>query len=293
MAEVAEARAPASADTGARAAQRTAAGSTRPRAARPPEWGKRLLYLWTGIVYAFLFLPIVMVLITSFNPTGLTRFPPEGFSLRWYEELLRDRDLQAAFSTSLSIALLSALATSVLGLSAAYGLTRSFVPGKRAFQAFFYLPILVPGIVAGISLLMYFSFVGLKTGYATIVLAHVTHAIPYTLTLILTSFYGFDRTLEEAAQDLGADPWRTFWRVTFPLVLPGVIGGALIAFTVSFDEFVITSFVAGSGVQTLPLVIYSRIRFMLSPVINAAAAVVLILSMTLILAGQLLVMRRR
>lgn len=252
-----------------------------------------LLYLLTAAVYIFLFSPIVVVVIASFNPTGLTSFPPAGFTLVWYAELLRDGDILRALRTSLLVAVLAALLTSALAIAAAYGLSRFTFRFKRVIQAFFYLPILVPGVVAGIAMIFWFKRIGLQTGLLTILIAHVVHAFPYTLSIVLTSFYGFDRRLEEASQDLGANPWRTFWRVTLPLVIPGVVGGALLAFTVSFDEFVLTFFVAGGGVVTLPLEIYSRIRFLLSPVINAAAAVVLTVSMTLALVVQLLVLARQ
>lgn len=254
--------------------------------------GVWLLYAFTAAVYLFLFSPIVVVVIASFNPTGLTSFPPAGFTLSWYAELLRDGDILRALRTSLVVATLAAFITSTLAVAAAYGLSRYAFRFKRVVQAFFYLPILVPGVVAGIALIFWFKRIGLQTGLLTILIAHVVHAFPYTLSIVLTSFYGFDRRLEEASQDLGANPWRTFWRVTLPLVMPGVVGGALLAFTVSFDEFVVTFFVAGGGVVTLPLEIYSRIRFLLSPVINAVAAVVLVFSMTLALAVQLLVLAR-
>ncbi len=151
----------------------------------------------------------------------------------------------------------------------------------------FYLPMLVPAVVSGVSLLIWFNKIGLEGGYLTILIAHVIFALPFTLTIILTSFAGFDTRLEEAAQDLGATPLRTFRYITLPLVMPGVIGGAMIAFTLSFDEFVLTFFVAGGGVQTLPLVIYNRIRYLLSPEINAIATIVMGFSIGLLLLGQL------
>ncbi|MGH2531733.1 MAG: ABC transporter permease [Thermomicrobiales bacterium] len=255
--------------------------------------GRGLLYVYAGLVYLFLFLPIIIVVIASLTTDGRTSFPPSGFTFDWYQELAKDDDLIDAFQTSLLIAVMAAAIASTLGLLAAYGLSRYAFRLKRGAQALFYLPMLVPGVVSGISLVIWFNRIDLDTGFVTILIAHAVHALPYTLTLILTSFYGFDRRLEEAAQDLGANEWRTFRRVTLPLVLPGVIGGALIAFTLSFDEFVLTFFVAGGGVNTLPLEIYSRIRFLLSPVINSAAAVVILVSITLILGGQVLAAMRR
>lgn len=254
--------------------------------------GRRLLFAYVALIYLFLFLPILVVAVTSFDPAGRTAFPPTGFTAEWYRELAADEDLLGAVRTSLVIATLAALFASAVGLLAAYGLSHYLFRGKRAIQAAFYLPMLVPGVVTGISLVIWFNRIGLQTGFLTILIAHVINALPFTLTLILTSFAGFDRRLEEASQDLGANEWRTFRRVTLPLVRPGILGGALIAFTLSFDEFVLTFFVAGAGVQTLPLVIYSRIRYLLSPEVNAVATLVVIVSMVLVFAGQALGARR-
>ena len=247
--------------------------------------GDRALRLYAGLVYLFLFAPIIVVIISSFNPSGRSNVPT-GFTMRWYADLMKDGEILHALRTSLIIAVLVALISSLLGLLGAYGLSRVRFPGRGLVQALFYLPMLVPGVVAGIALVIWFHKIGLPTGYATILIAHVLVTLPFTLTLIMTSFYGFDRRLEVAAHDLGANDWDTFWKVTFPLVLPGVIGGALIAFTLSFDEFVLTFFVAGGGVKTLPLVIYSRIRYLLSPVINAIATVVIVFSIALLLLSQ-------
>jgi spermidine/putrescine transport system permease protein len=247
--------------------------------------GDRLLRIYAGLVYLFLFAPIIVVVISSFNPSGRWNVP-HGFTMRWYADLMKDDEILHALRTSLTIAVLVAIISSLLGLLAAYGLSRTRFPGRGLVQALFYLPMLVPGVVCGIALIIWFNKLGIATGFLTILIAHVLVTLPFTLTLIMTSFYGFDRRLEEAAHDLGANDWNTFWKVTFPLVLPGVIGGALIAFTLSFDEFVLTFFVAGGGVKTLPLVIYSRIRYLLSPVINAIATVVIVFSIALLLLSQ-------
>ncbi len=275
----------------ARAAMRAGGGTAaRGGQGRGPDrgaLGRRLLLVYAALVYGFLFLPILLVMVTSVNPDGRATFPPPGVTDRWYRDLVSDDQMLEAFRTSLTVGAIVALVATVLGLLAAWGLSRYTFRFKRGVRALFYLPMLVPGVVGGISLVIWFNRIGLASGFWTIVIAHVVHALPYTLTLILTSFYGFDRRLEEASRDLGAGEWSTFRRVTLPLVMPGVIGGALLAFTLSFDEFVLTFFVAGGGVQTLPLVIFSRIRFELSPVINAAAAVVIAVSVLVLLSGQL------
>jgi spermidine/putrescine transport system permease protein len=252
-----------------------------------------ILSLLTLLVYAYLFAPILVVIIASFNTTGLTSFPPAGFTVDWYRELLRDRDLLAALRRSLTIAVTTALVTASLATATAIGLRRLAPRWRRFLQAFFYLPIVVPGIVAGIALVFWFKRVGVPLGYPSILLAHIVHAFPYALALVLAAFSTFDTRLEEASLDLGATPWHTFRRVTLPLIAPGVLGGMLLAFTLSFDEFVLTFFVTGGGITTLPLEIYNRIRFLISPVVNAVAAFVLLVSMTIVLVTQLLVIRRR
>ncbi len=246
----------------------------------------------TALAYLYLFAPILVVVVASFNASGLTSFPPTGFTLAWYRELLRDGDLLRALRTSVFVAGLAALSTTVLATLTAWGLSRWQSPLRRLLQAYFYLPLVVPGIVTGIALVFWFRRLGIPLGYPSVLLAHVVHAFPYALALVLTAFATLDPRLEEASQDLGATPFRTFWRVTLPLVLPGIVGGALLSFTLSFDEFVITFFVTGQGVVTLPLEIYSRIRFLISPVVNAVAAFVLIVSMLLAVAVQLLVLWR-
>jgi spermidine/putrescine transport system permease protein len=252
-----------------------------------------ILSLLTLLVYAYLFAPILVVIIASFNTTGLTSFPPAGFTVDWYRELLRDRDLLAALRRSLTIAVTTALLTASLATATAIGLRRLAPRWRRFLQAFFYLPIVVPGIVAGIALVFWFKRVDVPLGYPSILLAHIVHAFPYALALVLAAFSTFDTRLEEASLDLGATPWHTFRRVTLPLIAPGVLGGMLLAFTLSFDEFVLTFFVTGGGITTLPLEIYNRIRFLISPVVNAVAAFVLLVSMTIVLVTQLLVIRRR
>lgn len=272
-------------------AERSAAQVT-PQPHRTRSWSHLVLYTMTALVYAYLFAPIIVVVIASFNASGLTSFPPTGFTLAWYHELLRDGDLLRALRTSLLVATTTAFLTILFATLTALGLLRLPSRWRRLLQAGFYMPVVVPGIVTGIALVFWFKRIGVPLGFPSVLIAHIVHAFPYALAIILSAFSGFDRRLEEASQDLGASPWRTFWRVTFPLIFPELVAGFLLAFTLSFDEFVLTFFVTGSGVITLPLEIYSRIRFLISPVVNAVAAFVLLVSMGLALAVQLLVLLR-
>jgi spermidine/putrescine transport system permease protein len=255
----------------------------------PADWFFRGFAL---LIYVFLFAPILVVVMTSFNPTGRATIPTE-FTLRWYSDLLNDSQLMTALWTSLTVALVAGVGSAILGLSAAYGLSRYRMPGRGAAQGIFYLPMLVPAVVSGVSMLMWYRNINIQLGWVSIILTHIVVTLPFTMTIILTSFAGFDMRLEEAAMDLGASPWRTFRGITLPIVMPGVLGGALMAFTLSFDEFVVTLFVSGGGVQTLPIVVYNRIRYMLSPEINAIATLVMGFSMGLLIIGQLALLIRR
>lgn len=248
----------------------------------PRDW---LYRGFAFLIYLFLFAPIIVVMMTSFNPEGRATIPTQ-FTTDWYSELGSDSELMTALGTSLIVALVASVLSALLGLSGAYGLSRFKLPGKSAAQGLFYLPMLVPHVVSGVSMLMWFRNINIELGWISIIITHVVVTLPFTMTIILTSFAGFDMRLEEAAMDLGATPWRTFRTITLPIVMPGVLGGVLMAFTLSFDEFVVTLFTTGGGVQTLPIVVYNRIRYMLSPEINAIATVVMGFSIGILVIGQ-------
>ena len=241
-----------------------------------------LLHGISGLIYVFLFLPIISLIIVSFNSASLTSLPIDGWSLRWYETFLDNRAAWAALGTSFGVALVSAVVTTILGLMAAYGLVRLNFRGKRALQALIVLPIVVPHLVFGIDLLLFFKAIGISPSAFTVCIAHILLAFPFAVMLISTSLSGFNPTLEDAAQDLGANERRTFLRVTLPLIAPGVISAVLVSFTVSFDEFVVSFFVSGKGVVTLPLFLYSELRFSVTPEINAISSFVLVISVLVI-----------
>ena len=243
---------------------------------------RTVLHGVSGLAYVFLFLPIVSLIIVSFNSASLTSLPIDGWSLRWYEAFFDNRAAWAALGTSLGVALACAVVTTILGLMAAYGLVRIRFPGKRLLQALIVLPIIVPHLVFGIDLLLFFKAIGISPNAFTVCIAHIVLAFPFAVLLISTSLSGFDPTLEDAAQDLGANEHRTFFRVTLPLIAPGVVSAILVSFTVSFDEFVVSFFVSGKGVVTLPLFLYSELRFSVTPEINAISTFVLAISVLVI-----------
>ena len=243
---------------------------------------RTVLHGVSGLAYVFLFLPIVSLIIVSFNSASLTSLPIDGWSLRWHEAFFDNRAAWAALGTSLGVALACAVVTTILGLMAAYGLVRLQFRGKRLLQALIVLPIIVPHLVFGIDLLLFFKAIGISPNAFTVCIAHIVLAFPFAVLLISTSLSGFDPTLEDAAQDLGANERRTFFRVTLPLIAPGVVSAILVSFTVSFDEFVVSFFVSGKGVVTLPLFLYSELRFSVTPEINAISTFVLLISVLVI-----------
>jgi putrescine transport system permease protein len=223
---------------------------------------------------AFLYLPIAILVIYSFNASRLVTIWG-GWSLRWYGELWRDAAMLDAASVSLRIALVSASAATVLGTLAALALTRYRFTGKLLFAGMIYAPLVMPEVITGLSLLLLFVTVDLDRGFWTIALAHTTLTMCFVAVIVQSRLVTFDRSLEEAAMDLGATPRRTFLTVTLPLIAPAVASGFLLAFALSLDDLVIASFVSGPGATTLPMRIYSEVRLGVKPEINAVCTVLI------------------
>ena len=251
----------------------------------------RALLLFTALIYLFLYAPILVLVFFSFNSSRSTQVWT-GFSTEWYGELLRDQTILDAFRTSIIVGVTATAIATVIGTLTALALTRYRFRGKTVADSTIYAATVMPEIVVGVSLLVFFVAAGFALGITTIIIAHVAFTISFVTIVVRARLSGMDQSIEEAAQDLGATPVQTFLRVTLPLILPGVMAGALLAFTLSFDDFVITFFVAGVGSSTLPLKIYSMIRFGVSPTINALSTVVLIATMVLILGGSRFLVRR-
>ncbi len=251
----------------------------------------RALFGLAALIYLFLYTPILVLMFFSFNSVRSTQVW-EGFSTRWYVELWRDQSVLDALYNSLIVGGTSTLIATAIGTLTALALTRYRFRGKPFADSTIYAATVMPEIVVGVSLLAFFVAVGFRLGLTTIIIAHVAFNISFVTIVVRARLAGMDRSIEEAAQDLGANPVNTFLRVTLPLILPGVMAGALLAFTLSFDDFVITFFVAGVGSSTLPLKIYSMIKFGVSPVINALSTVILITTMILIFGGGRIFMRK-
>jgi len=237
----------------------------------------------SGILgYVFLYAPILILVIFSFNSS---RFVStwEGFSFRWYGELFRDAAIMAALKNSLIVAVISTLISTLFGTMAALVMERYQFGGKLALDALLYLPIIIPEIAMAVMLLLFFVLARVTLSLSTVIIAHVAFNISFVTVVVRARLVGFDRRLEEAAQDLGANELQTFWHVTLPLLMPGILGGALLAFTLSLDDFVITFFTAGVGATTLPLRIYSMVKLGITPEINAVSTLLVVASMSLLL----------
>lgn len=241
----------------------------------------RLLSAYTLACYLFLYLPIIVLITFSFN-TSRFSVEWEQFTWMWYVDLIRDPLVLGALKNSILIALAATILATIIGTLTAYGLYRFRFIGKTAFDGILFLPIVTPEIIMGISLLVFFVIIHFPLGLSSIIVAHVAFDIPFVMLIVRARLQGMDRSLEEAAMDLGADEWTTFFRITIPQLFPGIMAAALLAFTLSFNDFVITFFVTGIGSTTLPLKIYSMVRLGVSPKINALSAVVVIFSGLLI-----------
>ena len=236
-------------------------------------------------VYLFLYAPILVLAAFSFNKGRLTA-SWEGFTFDWYLKLLHNEQVLTAVRNSLIVGFAATILATVLGTTAALAFHRYRFRRQEAMDALVTVPIVVPEIVLASSLLLLFASVGLSLGFVTIVLAHVAFSVSYAVVVVRARLAGFDKSLEEAAMDLGAGPWRTFWQVTLPQIFPGVLAAALLVFALSIDDYVITSFVAGVGTTTLPVQIYSMVRRGITPEINAVSTLLLVATSLLLFAAH-------
>jgi putrescine transport system permease protein len=248
---------------------------------------------FTGLValtvgFAFLYLPIAVLVIYSFNASRLVTVWA-GWSTRWYAELLHDRALLDAAFVSLRIALLSASGATVLGTLAAVALVRiRDFPGRVPFSALIYAPIIMPEVITGLALLLLFVAIDLDRGFWGVTIAHTTVTMCFVAVVVASRLATFDRSLEEAAMDLGCAPWRAFLLVTLPLIWPAVASAWMLAFTLSLDDLVIASFTTGPGATTLPIRIYSEVRLGVKPEINAICTIMIAVVAVAVIVASLL-----
>jgi len=293
---------PVEAPLPARAASKVKAGRGRGPVVDRSGW---LVEIWLRshafLVYLFLYIPIVVVVVFSFNGTDRRVTQWDGFSLRWYEDVLTNKTIQSFFFNSFVIAITTAIISTIFGTMAALGLQRAPKWFARPFEALTFISIIVPEIVIALATLVFFSttwdvlnpIFGTKlgNGYHTVIAAHAVFNISLVMLLVRARLSGMDRTHVEASFDLYGTPWRTFWQITFPQLLPAIVAGFLLSFTFSFDDYVITTFVAGAGNTTLPLYVFSTIRKGVTPATNAVAAIMLLITLTVLVVGQIAVAR--
>ena len=229
--------------------------------------------------YAFLYIPLIIVVIYSFNNSRLNA-EWVGFTLDWYDKLFNDEDMLTAAANSLAIALVASLVSTVLGTMAGFAMYRY---KTRLLPILVLTPIAIPEILMGVSLLIFFVLMNFTLGLVSVTLAHISFCIGFVAIVVRARLAGMDESLTEAARDCGASPWNAFRYITLPLIMPGVIAGALMAFTLSIDDFVITFFTAGAGTITLPLQIYSMIKIAVTPEVNAVSTLLMLLTLALII----------
>lgn len=237
------------------------------------------------LVFVFLYVPIVLIVIYSFNATK-SNVVFGGFTLDWYTKLFNDDDVITALVNSLTIAAVSTAISAIIGTVGAIGLQRQKFKGKGAINLLIYIPIVIPEIIMGISLLVFFSALQMDFGMMTLVLAHTTFCIPFVLINVKARLAGFDMSIEEAAMDLGASNFTVFRTITLPLIFPAVVSGAMLAFALSLDDVIINFFVSGPESTTLPIKIFSMLRFGLSPEINALCSIMLLATFVVLILSQ-------
>jgi len=240
---------------------------------------------WTVAVFAFLYLPIVLLVVYSFNDSKLNLYWA-GFTTKWYGMLFGNEVLLRAFQNSLIVATTTTALSVVIGTSAAWLLYRYRFPAQQTLGLLIFIPMVMPEVLMGVSLLVLFVSLGIPLGYTTLIIAHTTFCFPFVLVGVQARLQGIDPSLEEAAMDLGATPLKAFWLVIIPYLLPAIVAGALMSFTLSFDEYIVTIFTSGADSQTLPLKVYGMVRVGLNPQLNALSTLFIAATAVLVIASQ-------
>lgn len=231
--------------------------------------------IYICLIFFFFYAPIMVMIFFSFNESK-SRSHFSGFSLKWYQALLQDEAVLKAFATTLILAVLAALISTLLGTMAAIGIRNYKKVSRTVIMNVTNIPVMNPEIITGVSLMLLFIFVNIRMGFVTLLLAHISFCIPYVILSVLPKLRQLNPNLYDAALDLGASPFKAFFKVILPEIMPGVFTGMLLAFTLSLDDFVISYFTAGSSVQTLPIVIYSMVKKRVTPDMNALSSILFV-----------------
>lgn len=253
--------------------------------------GWSLIKLYTFLVYVFMFAPIVVVVVLSFNPQQFGSFPMEGFSFRWYVKLAQNEAILQAFKNSLILGSLTAIIATSIGIMAAMAFVRYDFPGKNTLNTLLLSPIMVPEVVLGVALLLFIRWLQQPKSFALLLIGHVVLTLPYVLLIVQARLVGIKREYEEAAMSLGANPLQTFREVTLPLLMPAIFAGMLFSFTISFDDITATLFWATAQNQTVPVKIFGMLRNSISPEINALGTIMVVFTVALPLLGAALARR--
>jgi spermidine/putrescine transport system permease protein len=253
--------------------------------------GWQLIRLYAILVYGFMFLPVAVVVLLSFNESQFGAFPMTGFSLRWFEALWNNDAIMRAFRTSIVLGLMTAVISTTLGVLASLALVRYRVLGRNLITTMLIAPILVPEVVLAVALLLFLNFLGIGKSFTLLLFGHVIFTLPFVILVVQARLVGIRRDVEEAALSLGASPRQTFFSITLPLLMPAVAAGALFAFTISFDDITGTLFWKPGGVETVPTQIFAMLRHSISPEINALGTVMIVLTVGLPLLGAALARR--
>ncbi len=245
-----------------------------------PRYGA--LGVYAVLYLAFIYIPVMFLPLFSFNDSIYIAFPLQGFTLEWYEQMANSDGLIDALYNSIKLGCVVAVLATILGTFAAKAVTRYKMPGRGPVITFIMLPLVIPGIIMGIALLVIANMSGVGLSLYTIGLGHLMVSTPFAMLVMVSRLEGFDKNLEEASKDLGDSPWATFWRVTFPLALPGIIASLLLSFTISFDEFILAFFLSGTG-TTLPVYIWGQLRFPTKlPTVLALGTCILMISFVVV-----------
>jgi spermidine/putrescine transport system permease protein len=247
--------------------------------------GWRLIRTYTILVYLFMFLPIAVVVLLSFNANQFGSFPMTGLSTRWFETLWQNEAIMRAFRTSITLGLMTAVVSTVLGVLASLALVRYAIPGRNLITTLLIAPILVPEVVLAVALLLFLNFLNIGKSFTLLLMGHVIFTLPFVILVVQARLVSIRRDVEEAAMSLGASPRQTFFSITLPLLMPAVAAGGLFAFTISFDDITGTLFWKPGGTETVPTQIFSMLRNSISPEINALGTVIIVLTVGLPLIG--------
>ena len=250
------------------------------------ERPSRPLRTYAFLFLAFLYIPVLFLPLFSFNDSLYIAFPLKAFTTEWYAQMLANQPMHAALMNSLRVGVATAVFATILGVFGAKAVTRYRMPGRKPVVFTIMLPLVIPGIIMGVALLILISRLGIPLSLYTVTLGHILISVPFSMATLIARFEGFDKSMEEAAADLGDNAWWTFWRVTFPIVFPGILASLLLCFTVSFDEFIMAFFLSGTD-PTLPIYIWSQLRFPQKlPGVLALGSVILVVSFVVVFASQ-------